>query len=117
MIRDDDQGSLFNGDGDPSDDLKGMVRRNDYDTSNAAAASVKKVRNKTQEAVYQAYVSAGEAGLTDGELERLPQFAHFTYSTARKRRTELFQRGEILETERRRPSPASGKPMVVWVIA
>ena len=45
-------------------------------------------------------------GLTDPELERLPQFSHCGYSSVRKRRTELTQMGYVRPTgETRTPRP------------
>ena len=72
---------------------KEMVRRPDYDTSISAANSLVPKRNKLQIEVLDAFRELG--AMTDEELEQLPRFERYTYSTVRKRRTELFQRGEI----------------------
>jgi hypothetical protein len=45
------------------------------------------------QAVLAALDAAGARGLTDRELEQLPQFAHYGPSTIRKRRSELYQGG------------------------
>jgi hypothetical protein len=93
-------------------DLKGMVRHDDHSTSVAAAVGVvKRDKSKLQREVLAAFVELGP--MTDGELEALPQFAHYAYSTVRKRRTELCQRGDLVETGDRRMSEGNS-PMKVW---
>jgi hypothetical protein len=42
--------------------------------------------------VYRAIQQAGDDGLTDLELEKLPEFNKYAPSTVRKRRSELWQR-------------------------
>ncbi len=75
--------------------LRGMVRRDDHDTSIEAAASVEPNLSKLQHAVLAAIIKM--PGLCDYDLENLPQFLHYSYSTIRKRRTELSQKG-LVET-------------------
>jgi len=70
-----------------------MVRRGDHDTSHEAAARVLPKLTALHQAVLAALDAAGARGLTDRELEQLPQFAHYGPSTIRKRRSELYQGG------------------------
>lgn len=74
-----------------------MVRRRDRRTCRDAADRVRPVLSPLRLAVLDAVTAAGEAGLTDKELERLPQFAALGFSTARKRRSELYQLGYLRE--------------------
>lgn len=81
-------------------DLRGMVRNPDHATSVQAAASVEPKLSKLQREVLEAI--RNNPGCCDSDLENLPQFAHYSYSTIRKRRTELYQKGriEIVGTKR-----------------
>lgn len=74
-----------------------MVRRRDRKTCRVAADRVRPVLSPLRLAVLDAITAAGDAGLTDKELERLPQFAALGFSTARKRRSELYQLGYLRE--------------------
>lgn len=67
-----------------------MHRRGDHATSVEAGERVRTVLSDLQRDVYIAIAAAGAAGLTDRELELLPQFAHLAPSTCRKRRSELL---------------------------
>jgi hypothetical protein len=75
--------------------VAGMVRATDPATSTRAARSVVRGLSALQRQVLEVIAAAGEAGCTDGELERLPVFAQFAYSTVRKRRSELYQAGYL----------------------
>lgn len=73
-----------------------MVRRNDLDTSYAAAEHVIPRRNQLQLRLLEAITTYG--AMTDQQLEDLPEFRRYAYSTVRKRRTELYQRHELVIT-------------------
>jgi len=75
--------------------IRGMVRRDDPTTSVRAARSVVRGISALQRQVLEVIAAAGAAGVTDGELEALPAFGKFAYSTVRKRRTELYQGGYL----------------------
>ena len=57
--------------------------------------SIRPKRNALQFAVLAAILRAGT--ITDGELERLPEFAKYAPSTIRKRRSELYQLGDVVK--------------------
>lgn len=82
------------------DDLLGMHRRADHETSVESARVVDGFRNALQAEIHAILLSGGP--MTDGELEHLPQFAHYGPSTVRKRRSELFQDGRIYDTGTKR---------------
>lgn len=75
----------------------GMVRTDDPATSVVAAETVLPKLNRLRTRVLTLIAEAGPDGLTDRELERLPEFAAYAYSTVRKRRTELYQAGYLVE--------------------
>lgn len=68
-----------------------MTRATDPDTSVEAAGRVRPLLSTLQAQVYHAIAAAGLDGLTDRELERLPEFSNRAPSTVRKRRSELYQ--------------------------
>ena len=80
--------------------LRRMVHHNAIRTEVDAAAKVLKVCGRLHSEVMGAFIANGP--MTDRELERLPQFAHLAPSTARKRRSELFQAGKLIATDERR---------------
>lgn len=85
-----------------------MHRKNDHQTAIDAAERIAKTcKTELQTAVYEALVARGP--MTDGELERLDIFAHYSPSTVRKRRSELFQAGRVAKTDARREG------MSVWM--
>lgn len=67
-----------------------MTRVNDHATSEAAAERVREHLSELEQAVLAAITDAGPDGLTDREMEVLPQFGHLAPSTARRRRTTLL---------------------------
>lgn len=85
-----------------------MHRKRDHDTSIDAANQVAKCKTERQAEVLAAFTTHG--AMTDGEMEKLPQFATWKASTARKRRGELCEAGKIVETGERRAG------MKVWRI-
>jgi hypothetical protein len=72
---------------------KGMVRDRDHGTSIDAAKAVEPVLSELQLQVEAAFVTLG--AMTDKELEHLPHFEKYEYSTVRKRRTELVTMGRL----------------------
>lgn len=72
----------------------------DHETSIAAAQSVLPCRRILQQQILTALLVRGP--MTDGELEKLPQFASYGPSTVRKRRSELYQDGRVIPTGKRR---------------
>ena len=86
-----------------------MHRRNDdHQTAIDASERVAKFcKTELQTAVYEALIKYGP--MTDGELERLDVFAHYSPSTVRKRRSELYQEGRVAKTDARRDG------MSVWM--
>jgi hypothetical protein len=102
-----DQGDLFT-----APDLSGMVRRDDHETSIEAAEAIAPKRSPLQCAVLGAFIRLGR--MTDAELEALPEFGGFAYSTVRKRRTELFQDGLVEETGEKRARREGKARLKVW---
>lgn len=72
---------------------RGMTHRDAPPTEREAAAKVARKLGELHEAVLDALRSHGP--MNDRELERFPRFANLAPSTARKRRSELFQVGRL----------------------
>ncbi len=89
-----------------ADEMDRMFRRPDHETSIAAARSVLPCRSELQSMILAALVMRG--AMTDGELESMPAFKIYAPSTVRKRRSELFQAGQVAPTGEVR------KRMKVW---
>jgi hypothetical protein len=105
---DDDQLGLF------GETTKGMVRRSDPSTSHEAAEGVvMRDKSKLHKMILAAFAEFGP--MTDMELEELPQFAHYAQTTVSKRRTELFQRGDVIMCNFERVNK-HGSTMKVWMI-
>jgi uncharacterized protein YwgA len=100
-----------------TEDLRGLVRDHDHSTSIAAGVHQEQHRTKLQERIYQVFLRTPD-GLTDEELRFHPEFAADDYaeSTVRKRRTELEQRGLLVDTGVTRIN-RSGMAMTVWGLA
>lgn len=80
-------------------DLRGMVRVPDHSTSIEAARGVTEIKRTLQKRVYELLTIRPR---TDGELETLPEFSDYRYSTVRKRRSELYQDGLLVWTGEKR---------------
>lgn len=83
-----------------------MIRLPSHETSVEAARAVLPCRTVLQQQILSALLANGP--MTDGELETLPQFASYGPSTVRKRRSELYQDGRVVETGEKR------NRMMVW---
>jgi hypothetical protein len=70
-------------------------RTPDYATSIAAAHRVRQASVALRPRILLLLEDAGEAGLTDLELERHPAFDKYGASTVRKRRSELLALGLV----------------------
>jgi hypothetical protein len=94
-----------------------MTRAGDHATSKAAAQKVAKGLSELESAVLAAIAAAGATGLTDREMEVLPQFAHLAPSTARRRRTSLLYADPPRVRALRRPDGTiiSRDGLTVWV--
>lgn len=69
----------------------------DHATSVAAGEALSDMfLSRLRGRVYRAILAAGEEGITDPELEKLPEFNNYGPSTVRKRRSELWERSYIL---------------------
>jgi len=90
----------------PGYNRKRMTRREDYDTSNEAADRVFTKLRPLQKRVLAAL---RKKPMTDRQLEALPEFEEYMYSTVRKRRSELFQDG-LVEKAGRDPETR----MTIW---
>jgi hypothetical protein len=95
-----------------TEDITGMVRRDNPSTSVAAAKIIVGGISNLQSRVLEAFQQHGP--MTDEELELLPQFSHYGQTTVRKRRTELYQ-AHKLERYSSKPN-SSGVGMIVWNI-
>lgn len=76
-----------------------MTRLIDHSTSIEAAQKVATCRTKLQAEILSLLLVRD---MTDGELERLPQFEAYSPSTVRKRRSELYQSGRVVWTGEKR---------------
>ena len=74
--------------------MGGLYRAADYATSREAAAAVAPHLSALQIDVL-GHIRRGGGVVTDGELEGLECFSRYSYSTVRKRRTELLAMGLI----------------------
>lgn len=87
-----------------------MVRSDDRSTCSDAADRVLPKIRELHAQVLAAVRTAATDGITDRELERLPQFARYGPSTVRKRRSELYQLGYL--------APAGVRDrLTVWVVS
>ena len=93
-----------------TENISGMVRRDNPSTSVAAAHIVRPRVTKLQQRVLEAFAHYGP--MTDEELERLEQFSNYGPTTVKKRRTELYQSGYIVRRYTKRNS--RGVKMIVW---
>lgn len=87
-----------------------LHRQRERATSIAAAAAQERKLSSRHQLVLEAFAAHDALGLTDRELEQLPTFALWAPSTARKRRSELFHMGRLVEADRR-------GGMTVWRLA
>lgn len=90
--------------------LFASVRASDRATCRTAARRAARNLGTLHQNVLAAFTRAGDAGLTDRELEQLPEFRDLAPSTARKRRSELFQMGRLVDFGKR-------NGLTVWVLA
>jgi hypothetical protein len=105
------------GDRGPPSAPRDMVHAGGLATEREAAAKVLRHCSRLHELVLQAFRDRGS--MNDRELERLPQFVDLAPSTARKRRSELFQAGRLIADGKRDgltlwrvapTSPKTGEP-------
>ena len=93
--------------------IRGMVRKGDPFTCILAAGGVERRASELHAAITEELYWNGH-GMTDQELEDLPRFRpRYAYSTVRKRRTELFQAGLLVNTGKTRINPRR-QTMIVW---
>ena len=88
------------------------TRRDDYQTSVDAAATVAKAQATIRDAVLAHALAAGPEGFTDDDLVQLSPGT--PESSWRKRRTELLQEGWVVQTDRERVNRFGNKE-TVWV--
>lgn len=91
-------------------------RRSDLETSVAAAEVIRGKLSDIQRRVLTAFAAAGPLGLTDRELEQLEPFRMLAPSTARKRRSELYQGGYIRLRMDANGHPEKRNGLAVWVL-
>jgi hypothetical protein len=83
------------------------------ETSRAAAASIASVAQVARDRVSAYIAGQGVYGATDQEIAAgLAMLS----DSARARRCELRDRGDIVDSGRRRPTP-SGRAATVWIVA
>ncbi len=91
--------------------IRGMVRKGDPFPCILAAEKVQRKASELHEAITKE-VYRRRDGMTDQELEDLPRFSRYAYSSVRKRRTELFQAGLLIVIGSRKNN--RGNVMQVW---
>lgn len=90
------------------------ARRTDPDTSKLSAKMIEHSLNNRQKQVLWYLMRRGPVGATDDEIET--HFGHEELTTMRKRRTELCQKGLVLDSGRRdKGYDGSGRPKIRWV--
>ena len=92
--------------------IRGMVRNPDHDTSTDAATSLLDNLSDMERQVFEAFKREGP--MNDEELGMQPEFSLWAESTARKRRTELFQANVVVQVGTKKNS--RGRSMKVWDI-
>ena len=109
-----DQGALF-----PTDDRKpwqratpGKLHRHAHDTERAAAERVGPRTGTLRALAFRTIASAGDDGLTHGELAMLAGKRHYSIAP---RVTELVEQGYVRDSGKRRPTD-TGSPAIVWVL-
>lgn len=93
--------------------IEGMVRADDHSTSVDAAVAISLQLNDLHKKVIAAFRSRGP--MTDEQLEQLPDFVTYGPSTIRKRRSELYQDGRLVEV--RIDVNSRNRKMKVWALA
>lgn len=97
----------------PTKEIRTMVRPTDRVESQRAAVDVLPHVSKLQRRLLEIF--ALEGAYTDGELESRKEFAHLKFSTIRKRRTELYQAGWLVDVGRREKMTLWGlTPGCIW---
>ena len=91
-------------------EIRGMVRRGDPMTCVTAARTIQKKASKLHSQITDEFADRGP--MNDSELEDLARFRRYAYSSVRKRRTELFQAGLLVQVGVRKNR--RGNPMIVW---
>lgn len=91
-------------------------RRGDHATSHEAADRLAGRLSELHRLTLAAFSAAGPRGLTDRELEDLPQFAKFGPSTLRKRRSELYRAGRLVTVPGTDQKPLVRDGLTVWVL-
>lgn len=89
----------------------GTIRERDSETSLSAALALMPRLSLMQAAVVAAFDKHGP--MTDEQLEQLPEFREYKYSTARKRRTELVTKGLLASCGKAMNESGSAK-MTLW---
>jgi hypothetical protein len=92
-------------------DLFSLVRGSDPHTSHQAATAIMPKLSKLQKQVYAFIVARG--AVTDADIVKA--FPHLAESTARHRRTDLAQKGLVLDSGETRL--VNGSERIVWVPA
>lgn len=89
-----------------------MARRADMETSREAAAVVEPHLGKIQREVLEAYRAHGP--MTARDLEALPEFSEYGFSTVRKRLSELARAGHLVPHGTDRSGRAA---ITIWRLA
>lgn len=94
-----------------------LTREDDYDTSEAAAATIAKTLSKRKQLILSVFRDFPD-GLTDEELtEEIVRRGHPRGSESgyRKRRTDLLHDGYVHDTGLRRKN-SRGQSVIVWAL-
>jgi hypothetical protein len=104
MPSDDDLGPLFA----PTLPEAAPVAAVDHGTSRDAADRVLPITGALRRRILVLLIDAYDEGMTDKELEDLPEMKRYGFSTVRKRRSELFKAGLL-------KAAGSRGGLTVWV--
>jgi len=93
--------------------MSDKFRNNDPDTSKEAGKIIEIRLTDIQYDVYQFFLKQPDNSATDEELEDALMFKYPAWSTARKRRTELYHKGLLYDPGIRRKN-RNNRNMIVW---
>lgn len=93
----------------PEEDLHGLARNEDPETSHEAAALVD--ASKLIREIWEAMATFGDAGCIGDDIEKL--LPHHTGQTLSPRYIQMVERGMIEVLEEKRKSPSSGRNQMV----
>lgn len=94
--------------------LRTMHRRNDPQTSIAAAKQIlppiSVLQHRAYETLLQHFRRTGN-GLTDKELDQAPEFREYEFNTVHERLTDLMEKGYVIDSGEKRDGLTVWEPI------